>query len=882
MSCNDEGLGRTAPRVARTTLASCYLVFLFSGVASLICEVVWFKQLQFVVGGSTLAVSIVVASFFTGLAIGSFVLGRRADHARGLLSYYAKLEFCLALVSASVTVILSQSSQWIGLFAPLLAVDSPIRTPTMLLVSAGLLLPPTVLMGATLPVLTKYVVRRQQDLARQIGMLYGLNTLGASIGCFVTGFFLIGYFGVVQSGLIASAIYLLVSIVAKVASVRYDAVAETLSALASSASGIQNQSVTRWRYGGLAVVVGLMGFTAISYEVLWFRLLTTFSIQSVYAFSGMLSTYLLGLVFGSVICSRLLASKKELLFVYFARLQLLIAVAGGFSLALLGRSRNILHVVDSFEHWAGIADTMFYAFSGVSGFLVLCIVVLLIPATLIGIAFPLVTELSITRLHRLGTGVGVLYALSTIGGVFGALLTGFVLLPFLGSQSSFLLIIAVTLSLFLLTALANYALRVNFTLWREAAVTLAVLAVGFGILGPDYLMRAQTAFVDASVLEFRESEDATFVVLGYESAITENFQQVIVNGKSYANNSPPGRRYMSALAHLPALIHPNPRSAVVIAMGTGTTVGCLTLHPSIEEIWAVDIAKDVFDIAHHFVPLNHDFLNNPKVRPIVADGRHFLLTSEDRFDVLTFEPPPPHDAGIVNLYSRDFYRIANERLNEDGIVCQWVPLDMPRESLHKMLVKSMMDVFPHVSLWIPNRCEGIAIASRNPLSIDVQRLGERLSNPALQEDVAAYGLSGPEQWLATFVACDDVLARYIGDASPVTDNRPRVEYFNQYRPRRFRYDDLKPFVQRIDPILSRPLRDSSEFGAARRVVFDIWYAHELREIGQFAKALERLRFAEQLDESNAYLRYLISRLERDLRDQQAGNQSKAVAMSSRH
>ena len=178
------------------------------------------------------------------------------------------------------------------------------------------------------------------------------------------------------------------------------------------------------------------------------------------------------------------------------------------------------------------------------------------------------------------------------------------------------------------------------------------------------------------MLAFREARDATVVVTGYESAEAGVYQQLLVNGRSYANNAPPGRRYMAILGHLPALLHPNPHSALVACIGTGTTIGALTVHPSLDRIKGVDLSQAVFDFAPLFEPLNHRFERQPQVETIVADARHYLLTGDRRFDIITFEPPPPQDAGIVNLYTREFYRLAKRRLERGGKLAQWVPLDL--------------------------------------------------------------------------------------------------------------------------------------------------------------------------------------------------------------
>jgi spermidine synthase len=434
---------------------------------------------------------------------------------------------------------------------------------------------------------------------------------------------------------------------------------------------------------------------------------------------------------------------------------------------------------------------------------------------------------------------------------------GFALLPVLGSQGSYTAVVILNLALFAILVASQPALRGDRRLLREGALAAALLVACGVVLGKDYLKNALTSYLGAEVLAFRESPDATFVVLGYLASDTGPSQQLLVNGTSYANNALEGRRYMGTLGHLPALLHADPRSALVICIGTGTTVGSLTLHPQLEQIWAVDISREVFDVAPLFVPLNHHFTESPRVRRVVADGRHFLLGTDLSFDVLTFEPPPPIETGVVNLYSREFYRLAKRHMNPGALLCQWIPLDTGFELLSRMMIRTILAEFPHVSLWIPNRMEAAIVASMEPLRIDPDRIHQRMSDPALRDDLAAYGLAKPEQLLATFVTADDRLADYSGTAPIVTDNYPRIEYFNLYSPKRqIRYSDILPFRRSVETYMIPPPSDPTQLHHCAEVIREIWYEYEESRFGQLDTADDHLERALQLDPENAYLRYL--------------------------
>lgn len=839
-----------------------YLMFFCSGLASLICEVVWFKQLQFVLGSSTFSVSVVTACFFGGLGLGGIWGGRCADRWRRLLRSYGLLELGLAPTSAAATLILARWELWIEVLAPWLGPEAPLARPLCVLVSLVILLPPTVLMGATLPVLARYLIREQPVLARQLGILYGLNTLGASSGCALVGFVLIGAVGVPGSALIAAAIYAVIGLTALRLGRRVPIELPAAVKIEVPAAGAPEGTNAAYL---LMTIFGLMGLASIAYEVLWFRLLTCFSFHTVHAFAAMLSTYLLGLVLGAFICARFLAPRRERHLLYFARLQLLIALAAFASLALLGRARFLLVLIADLEKMLGLHDFFAFALADISPSIWLSLITLLIPATIIGVGFPLAAELAINQISQLGSHLGLLYGINTVGGVLGSLLTGFVLLPLLGSQGSLLVIVLLNLLLFVVIVLSQPGLRAQVGLWREGAWTVVGLAACLAVLGLDYLRDAQTRLVGARILAFRESTDATFAVVRYETArYGQPFQQLLVNGESYATNAPAGRRYMGMLAHLPALIHPEPRTGLVICIGTGTTIGALTQHPTLERIWAVDLAREVFDFAPFFVPLNQRFHESPRVRKVAADGRHFLLCTNERFDVLTFEPPPPSDAGVVNLYSQEFYRLAKRRMQPGAVLCQWMPLDLSRDILPRMMIRTLQAEFPHVALWIPSRMEGVAIASEQPLRIDLEQLRRRMAAPGVRASLDDCGMAEPEHLLATFLAADEDLAAFVGEAPIVTDDRPRLEYFNFYRPHVMRYDEVLPYRRPIEKYLTSPPRDPVRLQACRDVVRKIWSAYELKRDQHFSAAEQCLDEALLLDPGNLYLRYLRASVDDDL------------------
>jgi spermidine synthase len=825
-------------------------IFFASGAASLILQVVWFKQLQFVLGSATFSVSVTVASFFFGLSLGSAFGGRIADAVARPLRVYGFLELSLALVSVAVTALLSHWSTWVGWMSPMLDLESPARLPVIVLLSFATLSLPTTLMGATLPFLVRFLTRSQTELANKIGLLYGFNTLGAAVGTLVVGFVLIGLLGVTGSSFLASIVYACVggfSLLAAHREQRLPVKERKQEHVYGRTSEVGSESLVIWLFA-------CSGFVSIAYEVVWFRFLSNISSSSVYAFSGMLGTYLLGLVIGALLCAKFLARRKDRLLRYFAATQLGIAVAATLTLAILGKA-GTFHAFFAPIVAAVVPTGAQVLLGGDISFFLTCFVALLLPTTLIGISFPLASELTVMRMSALGRSIGALYALNTVGGVLGSLTAGFILIPYLGSQWTLTALIMMNMLLFIMITASQAGLLT--TLWRPGAIALGVILASLLIFGPHYLERQLTTFSGARVLEHRESKEATFAMLEYEDAAAGKYQQLLVNSKSYANNRPEGRRYMAAMGHYPLLLHKGPsETAAVICIGTGTTVGAVSTHAELRSIHAVDLAPAVFEFAPYFVPINKRFHENPKVQKIVADGRHYLLGTRDTFDVITLEPPPPHDAGVVNLYTEEFYALAKRRMRRGGVLAQWVPLDIGRGDLPKMILKAMLAEFKHVSLWLPSRMEGVAIASDEPLQIDRDELAMRMSAPAVAEDLTAIGLRLPEHLLATFVAADETLAAYLEDTPSLTDDRPRIEYHNLFPVKPIRVAEVKRLREHIELYLTAGPSEGGQLEVARNVVDAIWDEHEGSAYGDATRARSAISAALGLEPDNRYLRFL--------------------------
>ena len=827
-----------------------FAAFFLSGVASLTCEVVWFKLFGLVLGNSTQSASTVVTVFFVGLGIGAIASGRLTDRLEQPLLVYGVLELLLAGVSLGTTLVLSRWSDWITWFTPYMGQGDGSDLPVKLALAFALLGPPTLLMGSTLPLLSRWIVQARQGLGSKVALLYTVNTMGAAVGCAWVGFVGVGTLGLWGSGLVASGIYLLAGVTAVALSVTGDhrVALDATPQQQDGGSGLAQGA------GMLIVAFGLSGFISVAYEILWFRLLATATLNTVYVFASLLVVYLFGLVVGAAVVARWLRTDRPDLLQAFIRLQLAIALFGVVTLALLGRARSLL----------AMANVAVLEAEGIVAVVVLAMIVLLPPCTLIGMTFPIAAELTVQRLSSLGSRIGLVYGANTIIGAMGSLSAGFLFIPLLGTQGTALLLAMANLALAGALALYFTTAREDRVLRREIAATVGFLAFAFVWLGPRYLQDSQTQILDAELLDYREAADGTFVMVKYEEYGVE-YQQVIVNGTSYANNRPPGRHYMALLAHLPILLHDDPEQVVVICIGTGTTVGATSISDRVGRVAAVDLSREIFELAPHFVPWNHAFHESPKVDKIVADGRHFLLSSDRAFDVLTFEPPPPIEAGVANLYTVEFYQLARRRARAGALMAQWIPVHQGFQELQRQLVKSVMVEYPHTSLWMTDNQEAIVIGADKPLQIDPVELARRMAEPDVKAELHDIGIDSVEDLLALFVVQGSDLEAWVGDAPPISDNLPTVERFLGYEADPFSTPELLAHRTPVTEILTGPPLDPARAKQSREAMKHLWLASDAAMLDDFAGAIAEMERALAFAPDNVYFAYRL----REYRDRLA-------------
>ena len=735
------------------------LLLIASGTAALIYQVLWIKQLTLIVGVDVYAVTTGVSAFFAGLALGGLLLGRFVDRVQRPLRVYATLEIGVALVGVLMTMALSHTA---ALFVTLEEQSGVLAWGLIfLMVGVG-----PFLMGGTLPAMVRSLRLTAERIGSGGGLMYGANTAGAIIGALVSSFLLIPALGILGSALTAAGIGILAA-----------AGGLWLDRFAPNQTSVAQQS-NRTPFAKSATVAILFyavaGGLALGYEVIWSQSIVQFMSTRSYAFSVMLATYLAGLAFGAALFARWADRIRD----PWGMFGLLIAAAGLvalFEITLLGRWLPELQTMGEQAVFSLTASRL----AGMCArFAIAAIYVVFLPTLLLGAAFPAALKLIVDSGH-VGRDIGKVVALNTFGGIIGTVITGFVLVPRFGLVKT-LAILAIVAALLGLLAAMRGTSGVRFARW--STIVIAIVAVGAALLTPADRLASLLASTrgGGTVVFYEEGKGGTVAVLE-QSAGHKRFRRLFIQGVSNTGDTLPSLRYMRLQALLPLIIHNGePKSALVIGLGTGITSGALLRFPGLEQRVVAELLPEVVQATSNFQG-NFGAGTDPRLDIRLRDGRRELLSSQQAYDLITLEPPPPSAAGVVNLYSTDFYELARARLRPGGLVAQWLPLPTQNDEDTRSLVRSFLDVYLHASLWTTELHEMLLIGSMEPVDLDVPRIIEAFNEPELASALREVGIASPEALLATWVMDRTGLEAYASDALPVTDDQPRIEYADWVR-----------------------------------------------------------------------------------------------------
>lgn len=773
-----------------------YLMFFLSGAAALVYQVVWVRSLTLIFGGSHLAVTAVLSIFMAGLAVGGYAIGKYVDQVRKPLRLYGLLELGIALFAVvfiglmklypSIYIPLAQGKDNAHLYVSFIRV----------LFSVVALIVPTTLMGGTLPVLSRFVSGQPKNLRSYLSFLYGFNTLGAVLGAASTGFILLRLYSVnttlaiavLTNGFIGLAALLLQNRAASVPAP--DPRILENEAQFSGPSRLEKKENTfllRLALWG----IGVSGFCALGYEVLWTKILTIVVGASVYSFTTMLVAFLAGIALGSEAYGLLpkffkVRERGTLRSIsWFGGVQIIIGVT---ALLVTIYIRDIPANSIRLQNYFLAMGISTFAVRVWSNFTV-AFLYMVVPAFFMGVAFPLAGKIHAEYRKVVGGAVGEVLAYNTVGAILGAGLSGYVMIYLFGIERSLqmLTVINIGFGLLVWTNVGNLRiLKWGITgLTAAALLFLAINQNALRIWDMKYFAIFRNNQPEAfrtpeMIREAVENTDVLYYGEGVEAIVSSikikgGEQSFITNGRIEASSHLQALQCQFTLGHLPMLLNNDTKNVLVVGLGSGMTLGATSVHPDVKKITLVEIEPKVIGVAKTFARYNHRVLDNPKLKIVFNDGRNFLMTSKEKFDVITADPIHPWFRGAGYLYTTEYFRLASDHLLPGGVICQWLPIyEMTPKDL-KSVVKTFREHFRHSMLWLTHY-DAELVGSNTPIVIDEEELDRRIKEPGIFSDLSRVMMGSATDFLSYFVAGTDGMKKFGEGGILNTDDNLYLEF----------------------------------------------------------------------------------------------------------
>ncbi len=770
-------------------------LFLASGAAGLVYEVTWTRSFGVVFGNTVFAVSTVLTAFMLGLALGSWFFGRIADASRRPLVLYALLEAAVGAYAFLFPQILKLTDIAYGWFFRSLEAGFYPLSLFRFALSILVLLVPTMLMGGTLPVLSRLWAgssgkgRSDTQVGRSVGLLYAINTFGAVGGSFLAGYVLIKALGVNNTIYLAALANLVIGFLALMLSLylrrgRSDVRAGAASrrsrrtvgknhrraksqAVAGAAAPLEIKGAGKPSLKRLIVLaaVGLSGFCALGLEVLWTRVLIFVLGTSAYAFACMLTTFIFGLAVGSFLCSRLLLPRIRRPILAMAVVGFLVAALAVASVRVLGMLWQIDYLMTRSlpvsEFWRATAVHFVDA-----------AVVLLLPTVLMGFVFPIAIEAYACGWGAVGRGVGDVYAGNTLGCVLGSFTAGFLAIPFLGVRNSFLLIIMI--QILLAVALLFFSEKRGPGVRAAALGLSAAVAIAAVLLPADVFLQTINTYHYPSRIVYMK-DDATGTVTVHD--LPDGDRLIAVDGVNVAGMDLMLRTTQKLQGYVPLLVHGRARKVIQIGFGSGETSG-VGLAFGVEDYRIVDVCPGVFAAGRFFEEINRGSYKDPRLTKIIMDGKNFAKLTGEKFDIIMNDSTYPGTTGSSALYTYDHFLECRKRLAGGGVLSCWLPLDLRVEDF-RLILRSFQAAMPNCSLWMANNClnkHAVLVGTIDEMRIDFQRAAKIVERPDIAADLALINIHSVYDLLDCFIIDSQGIRAIAGGGPLNTDDRPSLEF----------------------------------------------------------------------------------------------------------
>jgi spermidine synthase len=743
------------------------VLFAGSGCSALIYEVVWLQLLQLVIGSSAASIAVLLGTFMGGMCLGSVVLPRMISARQHPLRVYALLELGTGafglLVLFGLPLVEHLYTATIGHGMPGILLRS---------VASGIcLLPPTLMMGATLPAISRWI-ETTPKAASWWGFFYGGNIAGGVCGCLLAGFYLLRVHDMATASYVAVAINVIVGLtgLALAGRVSYEAPPVEVETA--------ERAPDSWP---VYIAIALSGLCALGAEVIWTRTLSLMLGPTVYTFSIILGVFLTGLGLGSSGGAAIARDN--------ARPRAMLALCQG--LLVLAIAYTAFMLADFLPYLKGNVDMPVGPWKGFLNDLARCAIGIL-PATILwGASFPLalasVAGASSNGAKRdPGRLVGEVYGANTIGAIFGSLGFSLLMIPRLGTQRSEQVL--VVLSVLAAVMVMKPSIKVFGAVVAAALVAWSVPGVPWQLIAFGRRLATTTGtWVPQYV---GEGMNSSIAYTKYDG-VTTYFH---VSGKTEASAEPQDMRLQRLLGHLPALLHSNPKSVLVVGCGAGVTAGTFVVHPEVEHITICEIEPLIPPAsAKYFARENHNVMHDPRTRVVYDDARHYILTSTEKFDIITSDPIHPWVKGIAPLYSTEYFDLVKKHLNPGGFVTQWVPLYESNVDTVKSEIATFFEAFPNGTVWGNLNTDGqgydtVLVGQLEPLKVDVDVMQARLNRPDYARVVASMrevGYNSAIDLLANYAVQASDLRSWLRNAQINRDRNLRLQYLagmglNQY------------------------------------------------------------------------------------------------------
>ncbi|MFC1502050.1 fused MFS/spermidine synthase [bacterium] len=644
------------------------------------------------------------------------------------------------------------------------------------------------LWGGTLPVLSRAVIRDQKHLGQGIGNLYSINTWGAVLGTFSSGFIFISMHGVMETVIIAMIANFLVAGTALLLS------RKTRPSTRFEGEQKVDSSKLKGRTRFIIFIMMGSGFAALSYEVLWNRILVFILTNSVFAFSVMLTTFLVGIALGAAVGARLIDKLRNPM-TWLGWLEFGIGISAflaGILLLQLSSIHDQLFIIKPNTTW-----WQWNAIRFVEAF-----IVMFLPTFLMGASFPLAGRLVVSDLKRLGGGIGRLYFFNTLGGVAGSFITGFILIQIIGTSAALTVMVLLNCLLGLLILLWNRMMSSN--VWKVLVPGLGILVlILVPLMTPERFSGSAYSHVekDYPLIDFREGVEGTVTV--HESVRPlEKIKRIDVDGLNVAGTSFILQTLQTLQGHVPALLHSGVHDALQIGFGTGQTTHSALHHPY-RSYHLVEISKDVLDLAAiHFQEINQNVLTDDRLTISILDGKNYVKYTDATFDIIMNDANYAVATGSASLFTKDHFEACRDRLRSGGILSTWMTIDLAPVDFDVVL-KTFQSVFPYCILWMAPNCinkQVVLVGSTESWKLDFKRLEAAFQNPLIQKDMEAINIRSPYDFLDCIILDHRGVASISKSAPLNTDNHPILEF----SPRAIRSRDLCAYLNLGKILIRRP------------------------------------------------------------------------------